>query len=60
MAKLKSIWVSGISYFLNKIKGTDMEMTGNIKSSSLELTSNDASKTIICDGNNIKKIMQLS
>ena len=55
MAKLKSIWVSGISYFLNKIKGTDMEMTGNIKSSSLELTSNDASKTIICDGNNIKK-----
>lgn len=55
MAKLKSIWVSGISYFLNKIKGTDMEMTGNIKSSSLELTSDDASKTIICDGNNIKK-----
>ena len=55
MAKLKSIWVSGISYFLNKIKGTDMEMTGNIKSSSIELTSNDASKTIICDGNNIKK-----
>lgn len=55
MAKLKNLWVSGISYFLNKIKGTDMEMTGNIKSSSLELTSGDASKTITCDGNNIKK-----